>query len=213
MATIRTFQVSIPTMNATTLIVPKMIDSALVYRSWSLSVIPVCTPIIGGVGCYQHGVGCESPGKKPLVISAEFHKRLPTEYEIKYWWSKWPNANVAIVTGSVSRNLVVIDADDSAAVRVLYRLCGISDNNINPLIPVSRTQRGARHAYFLGSNIPGVKTRVAIHGFHIDIRAEGVYIIAPPSIGKTGTRYEWIVSPKNGEFPVLPSSALEFLVS
>jgi len=213
----RTVQISIPTMGATpsTLAIPRMLDSALIYRSWNLSVIPACVPIIGGVGCYQHGIDCGGPGKKPLVISAEFHQRLPTENEIRHWWSVWPNANIAIITGSVSRNLVVVDADDSAAIRMLYRLCGSIDDSgrgINPSIPVVRTQRGGRHAYFFGSNFPGIRTDVAIRGFHIDIRAEGVYIMAPPSIGPTGTRYEWLTYPRNGEFPVLPTPLLEFLV-
>lgn len=212
MTTTRTVQVSFPTISSSSsLIVPKMLDSALIYRSWNLSIIPICTPVIGGRGCYQHGINCGSPGKKPLVISAEFHNRLPTENEIKYWWSIWPNANVAIITGSISRNLVVIDADDGAAIRILYQLCGSNDGKTNPLVPISRTQRGGRHAYFLGSNTPGIETKIAVRGFHIDIRAEGVYIIAPPSVGPTGTRYEWIIFPNNGEFPQLPLSSLQFL--
>lgn len=210
----RTVQVSIPTIDATpsTLVIPKMLDSALLYRSWGLSVIPICTPIIGGAGCYQHGINCTTPGKIQLIAGIEFYYRLPTENEIKSWWSKWPNANIAIITGSISKNLVVIDTDDSAATRVVNSFIG------SKYVPIVKSQRGGRHFYFINSSL---ETKIAIRGFHIDIRGQGTttskskivapYIIAPPSIGSTGTRYEWLIYPKNGEFPALPTSLYKFL--
>ena len=51
------------------------------------------------------------PDKKPYIKWEEFQKRLPTEAEILEWWSKWPDANIGIVTGIIS-GIAVIDLDD-----------------------------------------------------------------------------------------------------
>ena len=51
--------------------------------------------------------------KRPLVKWEEFQKRRPTEEEVESWWTRWPDANIAIVTGRIS-GLVVVDADGAA---------------------------------------------------------------------------------------------------
>jgi hypothetical protein len=202
MTTIRTTQISIP---SSALIVPNMLDSALLYRSWNLSVIPICVPVVNGRGCYQHGSNCPSPGKKPLVFSSEYHQRLPTEQEIRQWWAKWPLANIAIITGRVSKNLVVLDADDDSAIELINKMCSEMLSKISIVL----SQRGGRHFYFSNSII---QTGVAIRGYHLDVRADGVYIIAPPSIGPNGVRYQWIKCPELGKFPSMPQQLIDFVV-
>ncbi len=202
MTTIRTTQISIP---SSMLVIPNMLDSALLYKLWNLSVIPICTPIINGRGCYQHGPNCPSPGKKPLIFSEEYHNRLSTEYEIRQWWARWPLANIAIITGSISKNLVVIDADDNSSIELINKLC----SGMLSKIPTVLSQRGGRHFYFSNSMI---QTGIAIHGYHLDVRASGVYIIAPPSIGQNGSRYQWIKYPELGKFPTMPQPLIDFIV-
>jgi hypothetical protein len=41
---------------------------------------------------------------------------LPTEQEVTDWFDRWPNANIAIITGKIS-NLVVFDLDSEHAVQ------------------------------------------------------------------------------------------------
>jgi hemoglobin len=67
--------------------------AALRYRAWGWLVVPI-----------------EPRGKRPLVRWEEFQQRLPSEAEITAWLARWPDAGVGIVTGSVSR-LVVVDVD------------------------------------------------------------------------------------------------------
>ena len=43
---------------------------------------------------------------------SEFQKRKATPEEIKEWWKKWPDANVAIVTGEISK-VSVVDIDST----------------------------------------------------------------------------------------------------
>ena len=99
---------------------------------------------------------------------------------LKTWWEKHPNANIGIATGAIS-DLIVIDVDGEYP-------------NAFPAIPKTakvKTNKGY-HLYLKypdGLEI-GCKTR--LHGSDVDIRANGGYIVAPPSIHPDGGRYEFI---------------------
>ena len=68
-------------------------DAALGYLSRGWSVIPI-----------------EPRGKRPLTAWLEFESRCASPREVEGWFTRWPQANVGIVTGRVS-GLVVIDVD------------------------------------------------------------------------------------------------------
>ena len=66
-----------------------ILAAALAYAARGWSVIP-----------------CK--GKKPLLSSwTEYQSRCATEDEIRAWWTRWPDANVALITGAVSGLVVV----------------------------------------------------------------------------------------------------------
>src|SRR5215467_14179668 len=52
--------------------------------------------------------------KRPYVKWKQFQDRLPTEKEIREWWKRWPDANVAIVTGRLSKR-TILDCDSAEA--------------------------------------------------------------------------------------------------
>jgi len=122
--------------------------------------------------------------KKPLLISwAEYQKSKPTEDTIKKWWNTWPDANPAIVTGEIS-NLMVVDVDSNRGHEELNKLMPES-----LITPISKTPSGGWHYYFTYRNGLPNKARVFSD---CDIRTDGGYIIAPPSIGKNGKPYAWL---------------------
>jgi hypothetical protein len=139
--------------------------------------------------------------------------------QIEEWARRWPNANVAAVTGAAS-NLIVIDVDvkDNApgfksmdALRQRKRLL--------PPGPMATTPTGGRHLYFRNTigirNAQGMTKSGRGLGPGIDIRAEGGMIVLPPTrIRKSedypGGSYRWIVPP-NGWFPTLPPWAVTML--
>ena len=55
--------------------------------------------------------------KRPIKGFAwkKYQAMNPTSEEIKEWWNKWPEANIGIVTGSIS-NLCVVDFDGADSV-------------------------------------------------------------------------------------------------
>ena len=165
------------------------LNAALAYRSQlSYSVIPV------------------GPDKKPLVKWEQFQKRLATEQEIRDWWAKNPTANVGIVTGIIS-GLAVIDLDDVPIAKAA--LAALVPDSL--IFPVVKTPSGGEHWYFactdgnIGNNtkiIPGA-----------DLRANGGYVVAPPSVNGNGKAWRWhdSLKPSKVPLPFLPVVYKEYI--
>lgn len=152
--------------------------AALQYRTHGLSVIPVAPR-----------------GKRPLIDWKEYQRRLPAEHEIREWWKKHPEANVAIVCGQVS-GILVLDVDGPEAQEALR-------GRELPATPTAATGRG-RHYYFACPAYP-VPSHAALGGIKgIDIRGDGGCAVAPPSVHASGRRYHWIDGLGLFEAPLAP---------
>jgi replicative DNA helicase len=152
---------------------------ALEYLEMGLSVIPLQSPstVPSNLPEEEYIRRC----KQPLVKWKEFQNRVPTQEEVTAWFDKWPTANIAIVTGAVS-NLVVFDLDSQHAVEYADDAGGFPDT------PKVKTGKG-HHIYV---RHPGFEIRNDVNKqYDIDIRADGGYVVAPPSIHGNGNQYEW----------------------
>lgn len=136
--------------------------AALTYLEKGLSVIPV------------------SREKKPLTKWVEFQSRYPTGEEIATWFREWPDANVGIVTGKIS-NLTVIDCDSQEAIEFFRQW-------YHGETPRVKTPKGM-HYYFQYQE--GVRNTARLTD-HIDVRSEGGYVVAPPSMNGEGVAYSFI---------------------
>jgi Bifunctional DNA primase/polymerase, N-terminal len=103
------------------------------------------------------------------------------------WWSKWPHANVGIVTDSV----VVLDVDNHHG--AYEGLRSLQEFGELPVTPTATTPSGGMHLFFVGSG----NTRVGIRP-GLDIRANRGFVVAPPSTDERGA-YVWRrgLSPKD----------------
>lgn len=126
--------------------------------------------------------------KKPLIEWSQFQNRKATEKEITTWWKKYPSANIGIVTGKIS-NLSVIDIDTQHG--------GVTPKGL-PQTLTAKTQSGGWHYYFQYSE--GLRNSAGAIAQGVDVRSEGGFVIAPPSIGEKGS-YEWILEEEIGSFP------------
>ena len=125
--------------------------------------------------------------KEPVIKWSEFETRKTTEEELKQWFSK-EDVNVGIVCGSVSGNLIVLDFESLEAFKRFFEKTPdeLADSTL-----VVKTARGF-HLY--------VKTDKPISSFKIpelqlDVKGEGGYVVAPPSIHPTGVKYEFLGNP------------------
>lgn len=132
--------------------------AAIQYRELGYSIIPV------------------GNDKVPRIEWKPFQERIATLEDIERWWDEFPAALVGIVTGPISK-IMVVDCDTLDAIK-----------NVRGRLPrgfqtvVVETPRGGRHFYFQyvecrnSTNVmPGV-----------DVRGEGGYVVTPPSLTPIG---------------------------
>ncbi|MFA5053578.1 MAG: bifunctional DNA primase/polymerase, partial [Parcubacteria group bacterium] len=118
--------------------------------------------------------------------------------KIKAWWSEYPDANVGIACGN---GLLVLDIDAHNGGDESFELLE-SEHGKTPDTPMVLTGGGGRHLYFA---YPGkLKNKVALER-GIDIRSEGGYVVAPPSIHPSGKRWEWEASSRIDEMEMAPA--------
>jgi len=148
--------------------VSDLAEAALRYAARGWPVFP-CTP--------RAKMPCTPNGLKDATTSAS---------QVAQWWAQQPEANVAIRTGQVS-GLVVLDVDGDAGTEALREL----ERRHEPLPRTASvvTPRGGQHVYFAhpGSEI---RNSAGTLGVGLDVRGDGGYVLAPPSVGSSGRRYE-----------------------
>lgn len=140
--------------------------------------------------------------KRPLIAWEPLQTARPSPQQVADWFSRWPDANIGIVTGEIS-NLVVLDIDPKhggdASLARLERRYGPLPDTIEAI-----TGGGGRHLYFAH---PGGWTRNRTGlAQGIDLRGDGGYIVAPPSIHPSGQPYAWALghSPEESALAALP---------
>ena len=97
----------------------------------------------------------------------------------------WPIANIGVRTGPES-GIIVMDIDNEALAKE-----AIGDKEI-PETLMQETGSGGKHLIFAYPDRPVKSCTKPIPG--IDSRADGGYIVVPPSNHKSGRQYEWINS-------------------
>jgi len=137
--------------------------------------------------------------KKPAIEWKEYQQRKPTEEELKKWFLE-NDYNIGIVTGAIS-GIAVVDLDSKEAIE-------FSKKNNFPKTPYVKTGKGY-HLYFKYQNgVRNFQKRPDLKD--IDLRADGGYVIAPPSIHpKTKKPYEWKIIPGEIDYAELPEIILQ----
>ena len=155
----------------------------------------------GACSC-QKSSKCTSAGKHPRTRNG--HKAATTDEKIiEDWWEKWPTANIGLLTGA-DTDLVVLDFDldhcGEDSLRAAEKRLGSL-----PDCPWSLTGGGGRHLLFQHPGERLACRQNILPGF--DVRADGGYIIAPPSIHRSGRTYRWQIDPEDIAPPTLPQIA------
>jgi len=146
-------------------------------------------------------------GKKPLI--KKWPERATKDpAQIAQWWEQWPKANIGVACGP--SGLVVIDLDvknGANGVEAWEWLCAQLD--IPPWdAPMVETPSGGRHLYYSAPEGVTVRNSTARLGPGIDVRGDGGYVVAPPSITDQGSYVR-----RQGGSPVpLPEKIVDLLV-
>lgn len=131
---------------------------------------------------------------------------------VEAWWIQNPDYNIGIATGQMS-NLAVIDADvddlegkdGNKSIREWEKEHGELPETWTVI-----TGRGGSHLWYRTAEDFGSSTHILPD---VDIRANGGYVVAPPSIHPNGTPYEWDAMHDPDDYPIsdLNGSARELL--
>ena len=135
-----------------------------------------------------HVFPCRPRDKRPATANG-LKDATTDPTVIEAWWQQQPDNNIAIATGAAS-GVFVLDVDGLDAEAALRRL-EVEHSAALPETVEVITARG-RHVYFKWPHEP-VRNSAGKIGAHLDIRGDGGYVIAPPSIHPSGRRYAWSV--------------------
>lgn len=174
-----------------------MKEAALELAGLGFRVHPLY-PIGDHLQCTCYNRDCQTIGKHPRlqdwVTNATSQPSI-----VALWWDAHPDDGIGIATGD---GLVVVDLDNEDAIN------GWSDLGSTWAV---KTGRGMHLYYRTNEQVRNSAGRL---GTGIDVRGEGGYVVAPPTLHKSGARYSWIAGvPEPGERAAqLPQAVLDKLL-
>lgn len=134
------------------------LTAALEYAHLGISVIPLT-------------------GKQPSNKWQIYQEKRASENEITWWDYFGKLNNVGIVCGHVSK-LVVIDLDGLAAVDLFT---GAFPGLLETFTVATGSGKGL-HLYYRPALIPGTRRLTGLPEGNVELRSDGCYVVAPPSI-------------------------------
>lgn len=160
-----------------------MLPIAMYFLSLGIATIPIF---------YKSKV----PALKTWI---EFQTKLPTEVELNNWFSH-KFRNLAVITGW--QNLVVLDFDNFDTYFEWYNWAIEGQASMVAQYGLMAVTRRGIHVYVKAPNAKTMKLK------GLDIKAQGGYVLAPPSLHPSGLKYTWI----NEGAPILEVSSIEAIL-
>lgn len=191
---------------------------ALDYANRGFYVFPLHHPLGDGCSCLKgHDCPKKTIGKHPIPHKGHTEATLDPA-RIKAWWKAHPRANIGIATGKEFGGVIVIDLDvgkdkngqekegqDNWSLWTLQ-------NQVEDWACRQISGSGGRHLFFRSNS--DIQSSIGILK-GVDVRAQGGYIIAAPSLHVSRNRYVWEdgMSPFDFDLPDLPAEIEAFLSS
>lgn len=170
-----------------------MLDAALDYAARGWAVFPL------------------AEGTKIPCIKGGFTQATTDAEQIKAFWAARPNCNIGIATGGMSNGLVVIDVDydnEKGEDGYIVLKAWEAVHGELPEGACVSTPRGGLHLYFASDEPFSCSTNT---DDGIDIRADGGFVVAPPSVREDGRQYEWDLHPDDYGVPRMNESTKGFI--
>jgi len=154
--------------------------------------------------------------KTPRVRWKKYMDQRVSEEQIEKWFMK-NDKNIAIICGAISGNLVVIDFDNQELYDKFIEKLNNGYPDIKDIILstwIVRTGKGY-HIYLRIGDVSSedfkAKFRTTKLG-GIDIKGEGGYVLAPPSIHPSGRYYEFILGRAETDIATVDSKTFSTIV-
>ena len=153
--------------------------------------------------CSCGRLDCGSPGKHPRTSHGLLEAASDPE-QIRTWWRRWPDANIAMNCGASGR--VVVDIDDKDGrpgpeswSQAKKGLGARVDDTATAVTP-----SGGTHVHYLADkhDVASGNDRL---GCGVDVKARGGYVLLPPSMIR-GVGYAWVEGHRLEQTKPIPES-------
>ncbi len=171
-----------------------MLEHALGWAKRGFHVFPIYEMTADGHCSCSAPKPCvrDVPGKHPRIKN-NLALSTTDERQIREWWTRWPNANIGIATGTELPDggyLMVLDTDPRHDGDQTLHLLEDKYGSL-PETPRNLTGGiGGEHRYLRVQKPIGSSAGELGVGRGVDVKCLGGYVIAPPSNHKSGRRYE-----------------------
>lgn len=173
----------------------ELFDAALALAACGLRVFPV--------GAATFNVDDRSNGKTPLIKGWPQRATTDAATIVGWWGDEYSGANIGIATGAGS-GITIVDLDHrpDEGKAGLEQLAALERKHGDlPRTPTSQRGIGG-HLYFAYvAGLPSING--ALPG--IDVKNDGGYVVAPPSLHRSGARYRWVVELRDQAPPPMPA--------
>lgn len=167
-----------------------MLDAALSYARLGLAVFPLVE------------------GAKNPATAKGFKNASTDEKTVRAWWARNPNYNIGIACGDGTM-VIDLDVDESKGEDGTATLRRWEDEHGKlPETATAVTGRGGLHMLY---RVGGEVRCSANPKLGVDVRGDGGYIVAPPSIHPNGTQYAWERDPREHEIAEADGGVMAFV--
>ncbi|WP_207648897.1 bifunctional DNA primase/polymerase [Anaerobium acetethylicum] len=155
-------------------------------------------------------------GTKNRFLSKNGFNDATTDIEqIERWWTRYPDANIAVATGQKSGGLLVLDFDIKEDLGIYgydYLRKFERQNGELPDTWMAISGTGGLHFWYRCNYKIDSATDLFERQSGVDIRADGGCIIAPPSRHPNGRLYTWDVASYDCNIANTDERVLKFVV-
>jgi hypothetical protein len=199
---------------------PSMLEWALFWADNGIPVFPLYSVTPEGICRCRDGAQCKSPGKHPKTFRG-LKEATTDKSQIERWWRADPQANIGGATGGKAR-LLVVDCDPRHG----------GDASLHDLVEAHgpewldtlthKTGAGGHHFCYTYPADVDLRNTANKLAPGIDTRAEGGYVVLPPSLHASLKRYElanllqtrqapaWLIEELTRDPKVAPSRVIDF---
>ncbi len=172
----------------------RMLECAMYYILMGWKVLPLHTIADGRCTCGK--ADCASPGKHPATASG-VKDATTDEAAVRRWFEGGASYNIGIAAGR-DTGMVILDVDPKNGGNE-----SIGQFKLPRTMEVI-TGSGGRHYYFAYPKEGQVRNSVNKLAPGLDVRADGGYVVAPPSVHASGGEYRWAIDPRTVELAACP---------
>jgi hypothetical protein len=173
------------------------------YTELQLAVFPL-HPVSAGGRCACGDRACAVPGKHPAT--SRWQNTIPSPRAVDGLWAHPRERGIGLACGPASGCFVLDNDPRHGGTKTLARLQ--DEHGPLPDTWTAQTGGGGTHHYFAWPDSRAVRNSAGLLGPGLDIRGQGGYVVLPPSLHATGTRYTWTRPPTGPPAPA-PAWLLE----